>query len=113
EGRWRLVRLPAQGGAATELTLPGEAVAEPAWNPDGTRIWIAADGSGIWNLYEVPVFGGEAQARTRVHGGAFSPAPSPDGKSIYFLDFTAKGIAIRRLEVEKSQPVELAPLSLS
>ncbi len=113
EERWRLVRLPAQGGAAIELALPGEAVAQPAWSPDGTRIWIAADGSGIWNLYEIPVVGGEARARTRVTGGAFSPAPAPDGRSVYFLEFTAKGIDIRRLDLEKSQPVELAPLTLS
>jgi hypothetical protein len=111
DGRWRLVRLPAQGGAAIELPLPGEAVAEPAWSPDGTRTWIAADGSGIWNLYEVPVVGGEAQARTRVTGGAFSPAPAADGKAVYFLEFTAKGIDVRRLDLEKSQPVELAPFT--
>src|SRR5262249_52150094 len=80
---------------------------EPAWSPDGSRIWVAADGSGVWNLYDVPLAGGEARARTRVIGGAFSPAPSPDGKAVWFLDFTAKGIDIRRLEAE-SAPLTLA-----
>jgi hypothetical protein len=111
EERWRLARLPAEGGPATELPLPGEAVAEPAWSPDGSRVWIAADGSGVWNVYEVPIGGGEVRARTRVVGGAFSPALSPDGRSVYFLDFTAEGIDVRRLEVEESQAVELSPLT--
>jgi len=104
---WRLARLSAEGGAAAELPLPGEAVAEPAWSPDGSRIWIAADGSGIWNLYGVSVAGGETQARTRVTGGAFSPAPAPDGRSLYFLDFTAKGIDVRRLGLETTAPLIL------
>jgi hypothetical protein len=96
-GRWRLVTLPAQGGAIRELETRGAPVGPPAWSPDGMRLLIATDASGVWNVAEVPAGGGQTRELTRVTGGAFAPAPG--GDRLFFLDFTSKGVNIRRLEL--------------
>ena len=36
-----------------------------SWSPDGSRILVSADASGIWNAYAVPAGGGELQSLTR------------------------------------------------
>ncbi len=97
-GAWRLVTLPAAGGPPTEVPLPGPPAGEPAWSPDGSRIFVAADREGVWNVESADVRGGgDAELLTRVTGGALAPAPSPDGKALYFLEITAKGVDVRRL----------------
>jgi WD40-like Beta Propeller Repeat len=54
-GHWRLVTLPAGGGAVREIPLPGSPAGAPAWSADGSRIFVAADREGIWNVESVPV----------------------------------------------------------
>ncbi|HEU5249196.1 MAG TPA: hypothetical protein VFW15_04350, partial [Thermoanaerobaculia bacterium] len=125
-GRWRLVTVPAAGGELREIALPGSPAGAPAWNADGSRIFVAADREGIWNVESVPVNvagtgpadlhppqstagtgpadlnpphepGAEAQLTTRVTGGALDPAPAPDGTSLFFLEVTSKGVDVQRL----------------
>ena len=97
-GRWRLVVVPAGGGAAIELATAGPPAGAPAWSPDGRRILVAAAAGGIWNVESVGISGPSGpRVLTRVFGGALSPAPTPDGASLYFLDFGARGVSIRRL----------------
>jgi WD40-like Beta Propeller Repeat len=96
-GRWRVV-LVAGGGEPRELATTGFPVGPPAWSPDGSRLFVATDASGIWNLVTLDAKGsGAGGALTRVTGGAFSPAPAPDGQSLYFLELTGKGTDLRRL----------------
>ncbi len=111
DARWRLVVLPSGGGAMTEIAVGGAAAAAPAWSPDGSTIFVTADGSGTWNVVAAPADGGPAaRVRTRVTGGAFAPAPSPDGRSLYFLDWTARGVDVRRLDLAAAPPSEEEPL---
>lgn len=98
-GRWRLVELPVEGGAAAEVALPGSPVAAPAWGPDGRRLFVTVEASGIWNLFELDAETSRVQQRTRVTGGAFSPAPTPDGRGVFFLEMTAAGVNLRRLDL--------------
>ena len=106
-GRWRLVIVPAGGGSLRELALPGSPAGAPAWSPDGSRIYVAADRDGIWNVESVDARGaGSPELLTRVTGGALGPAPAPDGKSLFFLDVTSKGVDIQRLTLPA---VALAP----
>ena len=42
-------------------------------------------------------------------GGAFSPAPSPDGRAVFFLEMTAAGVNLRRLELESPAPPPATP----
>ena len=107
EGRWRLV-LVSTSGEIREIAMPGFPVGPPAWSADGSRIFVAADVSGIWNVVSLdPNAPGSGETLTRVTGGAFSPAPSPDGKSLFFLELTAKGVDLRRL------PLPAKPLATS
>ncbi len=97
-GAWRLVTLPAEGGDVVARSLPGAAASAPAWSADGARLFVTSDGSGIWNIVAVDASGASGEeVLTRVTGGAFSPAPTPDGKTLFFLDFAARGVGVRRL----------------
>ena len=107
-GRWRLVVLPVEGGPATDLGI-SRVVAAPAWSPDGTRLFVTAEANGIWNLFEVALGEPTPRQRTRVSGGAFSPAPSPDGRAVFFLEMTAAGVNLRRLELESPAPPPATP----
>ncbi len=112
DARWRLVVVPAGGGAITEIGIGGAAAAAPAWSSDGSTIFVTADGSGTWNVVAAPADGsGPAPVRTRVTGGAFAPAPSPDGRAVYFLDWTARGVDVRRLELAAPAPAGEEPLA--
>ena len=108
-GRWRLVTLPAWGGAVRELETPGAPVGPPAWSPDGMRLFIAADASGVWNVASIPAGGGLTRERTRVTGGAFAPAPAPGAEQLFFLDFTAEGVNVRRLDLPAPALTPLGP----
>src|SRR5262249_26218235 len=108
-GRWRLVTLPAAGGAVRELAIEGAPFRAAAWTQAGARPLVATDASGIWNLALVDPRAAEPSAAlTRVTGAAFGPAPSPDGNSIFFLSLTAKGVDVRRLD-RPSAAVALSP----
>ncbi len=111
DARWRLVVVPAAGGKLTELAVAGAAAAAPAWSADGSTIFVTSDGTGTWNVAAIPADGqGAATVRTRVTGGAFAPAPSPDGRALYFLDWTARGVDVRRLDLAPAPPSGEEPL---
>ena len=99
DGRWRLVVLPVEGGDIRELLPGGAPLSAPAWSADGAVLFVSrAPASRIPDVVSIdPDGASEAKAWTRVTGGAFSPAPSPDGKRLHFLDWTAKGVDVRRL----------------
>ncbi len=97
-GQWRLVTLPAQGGQVEKRSLPGSPASAAAWSADGSRLFVTSNASGVWNIVSVDASGGGGEELlTRVTGGAFDPAPTPDGKELFFLDFSARGIGVRRL----------------
>ena len=119
EGAWRLVAVPAQGGAPR--VLADSAVGPPAWSADGSTVYFGSDATGVWEIASVGAASaadskfalerpGGARTLTRVTGGAFSPAPSPDGGSLFFLSVTAKGVDLRRLALP-AEPIESAPRS--
>ena len=98
-GRWRLVVVPVEGGDARAIALGGAPLSAPVWDAAGARLFVSrAPASGIPGVVSVdPDGASEPKAWTRVTGGALSPAPSPDGQRLYFLDWTAHGIDVRRL----------------
>ena len=80
--------------------MGGAPLSAPAWSGDGAILFVSRAGaSGIPEVVSVDPEGAvEPKVWTRVTGGALSPAPSPDGKRLYFLDWTARGVDVRRLE---------------
>ena len=115
DGRWRIVVLSAEGGEARELPVGGAPLSSPVWSADGAVLFVSrAPASGIPGIVSIdPDGASEPKAWTRVTGGALSPAPSPDGRVLYFLDWTAHGIDIRRLpsfdRAAESLRIEPAP----
>ncbi|MCA1580517.1 MAG: hypothetical protein LC796_03830 [Acidobacteria bacterium] len=110
EGRWRLAVLPvATGGAMREVPSPGDVFGAPAWSRDGRTLYIASGASGIWEIVSAGVQTGESVTLTRVTGGAFSAAPEPDGRGLFFLELTAKGIDVRRIDLPVSAPPVAVP----
>ena len=96
--RWRVVTLPADGGAASEVALEQPPVSAPAWSADETRLYVATAVGGVWNVAAVDAAGGAPpEVLTRVTGGAFAPAPASDGTTLFFLDFGARGVSVRKL----------------
>ena len=74
--------MPADGGAARQLTnSPGED-AIPCWSQDGRWIYFYSLRTGRPEIYKIPSEGGEAMQVTRDGGQvAFE---SPDGKYLFF-----------------------------
>jgi hypothetical protein len=99
DARWQLVRLPSSGPDVAEIGVAGTPVSPAAWSPDSSRIYFTTDASGIWNVHSAaPDDPASDRALTRVTGGAVAPAPTPDGRSIFFLELTAQGLDIRRVD---------------
>jgi Tol biopolymer transport system component len=76
-----LVRLPADGGAATVVMAAGEA-REPHFGPDPERIWLHEDGT----LFSVDLDGGDRRDHATVTG-AGNPwyASEPEGAEAVFV----------------------------
>lgn len=110
-GRRHLFVVPAEGGAARQLTSgPHDhcgarfsGAETPAWSPDGKSLVVsgfrgkdAGDAPYDSALYEVPLAGGEVKRLTDRPGPARSPTISPDGKHIAFTGFEDKKVAYQQ-----------------
>ncbi|HEY7368586.1 MAG TPA: LpqB family beta-propeller domain-containing protein, partial [Thermoanaerobaculia bacterium] len=104
-GGWRLVTVPASGGAVSEVALPGVPIGPPCWSADGASLFASADVEGIPEIVAVPTSGGAASVLTRTRGGGLSPAAAPDSQSLFFVELTGKGMDLRRLAL----PAATAP----
>ncbi len=72
---------------------------DPAWSPDGTRLYFSSDISGIFNIYSIELATGTVQQITNVRGGAFNPTVNAKGQ-VYFSAYAADGFEIRRIDSE-------------
>jgi hypothetical protein len=72
------------------------------------REWTWKEVDGAWNLVRVRPNGDEQQL-TRTLSAAWQPAPTPDGTAVYYVQLTATGCEIRKLDL--TQPA-LDPISL-
>jgi dipeptidyl aminopeptidase/acylaminoacyl peptidase len=110
-GRRHLFVVPAEGGAARQLTSgPHDhcgarfsGAETPAWFPDGKSLVVsgfrgkdAGDAPNDSALYEVPLAGGELKRLTDQPGPAHNPTISPDGKHIAFIGFEDKKLAYQQ-----------------
>lgn len=90
---------------------PGKA---PQPIPDSPYSWKELDGT--WNLVKrLP--DGREQRLTRTLSAAWQPSPTPDGKFLFYVQLTAMGSEIRRLDLslppleDKPLPVDEKPLA--
>jgi Tol biopolymer transport system component len=77
--------MPAEGGAARDLTFWHEQDDEPAWSPDGREIAfvrVGQFGGPRASVYDVE--SGDVRELTEITSQAFRPSWSPDSRQIVF-----------------------------
>lgn len=77
-----IYKVPAKGGAATQLTTQDFYESNPIWSPDGRQIAFASDRYGNFDVFVMPANGGAAQRLTTNSTGETPSAFTPDGKYI-------------------------------
>jgi hypothetical protein len=100
DGRWQL----EMDGRV--VPLPGQPAGQAVVDESRRQILAACDLDGVWNLVRVPFqrTAGQlefqpAQRLTRTPAAAWNPAPSPDGRWLFYTSLDARGIEIRRLDL--------------
>ncbi|MDR0498688.1 MAG: hypothetical protein LBH03_02990, partial [Holophagales bacterium] len=84
-------------------------VEKPTLTESSQFTWKDID--GIWNIVKKTPDGQEQQV-TRVISAAWQPAPTPDGKALYYVQLTATGCEIRKLDLTLP-PLEPAQSGIS
>ena len=79
-----IYKVPAQGGAAVQLTTQASYEANPVWSPDGKQIAFASDRNGNFDLFIMPADGGIARRLTFHSASEIPSAFTPDGKFVLF-----------------------------
>lgn len=79
-----IYKVPATGGAATQLTTRETYECTPIWSPDGKQIAFASDRYGNFDVFVMPANGGTARRLTTNSAGELPSAFTPDGKYILF-----------------------------
>lgn len=79
-----IYKMPAKGGAATQLTTQDSYECTPIWSPDGKQIAFASDRYGNFDIFVMSANGGTAQRLTSNSAGELPSTFTPDGKHILF-----------------------------
>jgi TolB protein len=103
DGRWiafsmrgDIWKVPAEGGAAVQLTTGPDHHYEPAWSPDASRIALSMDVGGNLEIGIVDAGGGPVQHVSSHARVDLQPTWSRDGRSLYFASARAGGWRIFR-----------------
>ncbi len=83
-GRPRVL-LRSAAGDITALPFQAEAVMDPAWNPNGDELVVAATRDGNTDLYRISLRTGEVQQLTTHPATDRQPTWSPDGRVLLFV----------------------------
>ena len=79
-----LYRVPATGGAATQLTTHAAQDFMPVWSGDSRQIAFASDRHGNFDLFVMPATGGEARRLTFHSAPEYPSAFTPDNSQLLF-----------------------------
>lgn len=69
------------------IVLPGVAIREVSWSPDGRFLLYTADLGGTSNVFSYDLERERTTQLTRVRYGAFDPQVSPDGTTLAFVSY--------------------------
>ena len=69
------------------ITLPGNAIREVSWSPDGRFLLFTTDLSGPTNVYSYDLERDRTTQLTSVRYGALDPQVSPDGRTLVFVNY--------------------------
>src|SRR5690606_5134805 len=79
-----------------------DAIATPAWSPDGRHIAFSGSDRGITDLYIVEVESGALRRLTRDRFGDLQPTWSPDGRTIAFVTDRGADTDFQQLSYSRS-----------
>jgi WD40 repeat protein len=88
-----LVLYNLQDKTSTALVANEGDARDPAFSPDGSKIYFSWDRTGIFNIYSIRLDGTERTLWTNVLGGAFMATVSPEGR-LAFSNFKYEGYKI-------------------
>ena len=80
-GLWRL---PISGGGATALIPPGSGIAQPRFDPTGSRVVFQRWLDGQWDLWQLTLVDGVFEPLTETPFNEREPDYSPDGSQIVY-----------------------------
>jgi dipeptidyl aminopeptidase/acylaminoacyl peptidase len=83
-GRTDLWAVGVDGERLRQLTTHEAADAEPAWSPDGSRLYFLSSRSGSMQVWELPTAGGEPRQVTDLPLDVANLLVSPDGSRLAF-----------------------------
>jgi Tol biopolymer transport system component len=94
-----LWRVPAQGGAAQQLTAYDQDTAQPHFSPDGTQLTFQSYYDGNFNIWTISAAGRGLRQLTEGPFDHREPRFSPDGKSIAFSSDRSGSYGIYALDL--------------
>ncbi len=102
EDRWRLVAVPAEGGAPRYVDPDdGADRYDAVFLPGGDALVAVSTLGGVANLERIDLETGRVWPLTRVLGQVAAPEPSRDDGRIYFLNLHSRGWDVRRVHPER------------
>ena len=79
---------------------------DPWWSADGRTIYFSSDRTGVYNLYAIDLETERLWQVTNVLGGAFGPSTNPDESALVFESYSANGLDIAWMDVDRSQWID-------
>jgi Tol biopolymer transport system component len=110
-GKSRLLVMQADGSKSRILTDSLDLQSEPAWNPGGQSITVAANEGGVPRLFRVPMSGEAPQILFQEY--SVDPAWSPDGK---FFVYSGRDVGTTfsvKAATAEARPREMPSLTLT
>jgi hypothetical protein len=93
-------------GAVRRITHDRALDTNPAWSPDGSKVYFSSDRSGIFNIYEHRLEDSRLRQVTNVRTGALMPAVSEDGELLVYVGYTSKGYDLYALALDERRYLE-------
>jgi hypothetical protein len=82
------------------LTADPEQDLDPAFSPDGRKLFFSSARTGIYNIFALDLETNELYQVTNVVGGAFSPAIDPTGARLVYSGYNGGGYDLYWLPLE-------------
>ncbi len=95
--------LPTKGGVARPLTDSRDDAHQPAWSPDGKRIFYFAFRDGTYHLWSIGREGRDLRQHTSGEFDEREPHGSPDGKKLVFVSDRNRNYDVWELDLTTHQ----------
>ncbi len=93
----------AAGTPVRRVTADEALDIDPTWSADGRTLYFSSDRTGIYNIYAVDLETEQLYQVTNVLGGAFAPSVRPDETAMVFESYSANGMDIARMALDRAQ----------